>query len=333
MKNQLVSLKSPLSVNFEVTPYCDLRCVFCFNATEECRQLAHPSLEHIKAILNALLEAEVFEVRLFGGEFFTHPNWQEIVEYADSLDFFLSFVSNGIHLTTDVVQKLKQHRIIHGAISLHGTKEIYELITCVPGSFNSTVKGIKTCLAESIGISILYTLTRQNFLKIFETVVWLKNHGIEIDEINVGRLTPYGRARSDWDAVKLSFNDYLMVFPQLLQIRDDLGLIANFGDAFPICLLPKEFQEFVVGCWQGTGFAHINYLGDVRSCSIARGSYGNILQTPLTEIWQKELQHFRSLDWLPKKCQICETFCGGGCSASCYEGGMYAPDEFISKWR
>jgi len=112
-------------------------------------------------------------------------------------------------------------------------------------------------------------------------------------------------------------------------IRRDLGILASIGDAFPLCSLPKEYHELVIGCWQGTGFGHIDYLGNVRSCSIAKGSYGNILEENLVDIWTNKLEEFRSLSWLPEKCRQCGNFCGGGCSASRYEGGMYAPDEFI----
>jgi len=71
--NELVSLKSPISVNFEVTPVCDLACEFCFNAEMECKKLSHPPLKRVMSILDKLAEAEVFEVRLFGGEFFVYP--------------------------------------------------------------------------------------------------------------------------------------------------------------------------------------------------------------------------------------------------------------------
>jgi len=327
--NELVSLKSPISVNFEVTPVCDLACEFCFNAEMECKKLNHSPLKRVMSILNKLAEAEVFEVRLFGGEFFVYPYWREVLEYADKLDFFLSFVSNGTHVNAKVAQELVAHRIIGGAISLHGTKEIHENITQVDGSFNTAVNGMRACVENGIGISVLYTLTRANHLSIFDTCRWLKENGVGIDEINVGRLTPYGRAKSDWEQVKLSLHDYLSVFPQLERIRNELGILASFGDAFPLCLLSAKYHDYVIGCWQGTGFGHIDHLGNVRSCSIAKGSYGNILETPLTKIWIERLAHFRSLKWLPIKCQACDNFCGGGCSASCYDGGMYAPDEFI----
>lgn len=327
--NELVSLKSPISVNYEVSPVCDLSCEFCFNSEMGCKQLSHPPLEQVLSILDKLAEAEVFEVRLFGGEFFVYPYWREVLQHADRLDFFLSFVSNATHIDTEVAKELVSSRVIGGAISLHGTKDIHEEITKVVGSFDMAVGGIRTCLENNIGVSILYTLTKKNYQSITDVCRWLKENGVEIDEINVGRLTPYGRAKSDWEKVKLSLNDYLSVFPQLESIRNDLGILASFGDAFPLCLVSKKYHDYVNGCWQGTGFGHIDHMGNVRSCSIAKGSYGNILEIPLTEIWTNQLVHFRSLDWLPNKCRECDNFCGGGCSASCYDGGMYASDEFI----
>jgi len=65
--NELVCLKSPISVNFEVSPICDLACEFCFNAEMECKKLSHSPLKRVISILDKLAEAEVFEVRLFGG--------------------------------------------------------------------------------------------------------------------------------------------------------------------------------------------------------------------------------------------------------------------------
>jgi radical SAM protein with 4Fe4S-binding SPASM domain len=329
MVNKLRTLKSPLSVNYEVSPVCDLSCEFCFNADPSCKKNNHSPFPKVKSILDALHEAEVFEVRFFGGEFFIYPYWEDCLVYANQLDFFLSFVSNGTHIDNRVVKILKNNKICGGAISLHGLPDIHDKITGQKGSFELTFGGIRACLDNDINISILYTLTKSNIEYIYPTMKFLRERGLVIDELNVGRLTPYGKAKKDWESRKLSLADYLKVFSQLVMIRRDLGILASIGDAFPLCSLPKEYHELVIGCWQGTGFGHIDYLGNVRSCSIAKGSYGNILEENLVDIWTNKLEEFRSLSWLPEKCRQCGNFCGGGCSASRYEGGMYAPDEFI----
>lgn len=41
----------------------------------ECKKSIHPPLKQAVSILEKLAEAEVFEVRLFGGEFFVYPYW------------------------------------------------------------------------------------------------------------------------------------------------------------------------------------------------------------------------------------------------------------------
>jgi len=326
--NELISLKSPISVNLELTPVCNLSCVMCF--TSSCSNLKHPSLDQLKAIVDELHRAEVFEIRLFGGEFLTYPYWREILAYIKARDFFISFVSNGTLITTETAKELYQNGISGGAISLHGPKRIHESITRSKNSFERVIKGIRNCFKENISVSILYTLTRENLDSIFETMDLLKTkYDLPIQEFNLGRLCPYGNAKHEWDNKKLSLNDYLSTFPVLKKIREEFHIQASMGDAFPMCLIPEEYQEYVIGCWQGTGFGHIDSGGNVKSCSIIAGSYGNLLTTPLTEIWTKNLEKFRSLDWLPEKCQTCENFCGGGCSASRLGSALYAPDEFL----
>jgi len=327
--NKLVSLKSPLSVNLEITPVCDLSCEFCFNAELECKKLKHSPLKRIKSILDELANAEVFEIRLFGGEFLTYPYWYQALKYANSLGFFISFVSNGTQINAAVAKTLLSHGVTNGAVSIHGTEKIHDRITGVNKSFKAAIRGIEHCISNGIEISILYTLTKANVPYVFKTCKWLKERKIDIKDINVGRLAPYGRAINKWEEKRLSLDDYHRVFPELEKIRKELNILASFGDAFPLCLLPKKYHEYVIGCWQGTGFGHIDHKGNVRSCSITRGSYGNLLETPLREIWTKRLSHFRSLKWLPVQCQKCTNFCGGGCSASRFGKSIYAPDEFL----
>lgn len=67
----------------------------------------------------------------------------------------------------------------------------------------------------------------------------------------------------------------------------------------------------------------------MRACTILPGSYGNILETPLTEIWSERLREVRRLEHLPLRCKLCPFFCGGGCSASRKGATHCAADEYI----
>ncbi len=332
MKNQLRTIRSPFSVNYEVTPVCNLRCEFCL--ANSCKRLRHPRLKTIFRIVDELARAEVFEVRLFGGEFFSHPQWAAVVEYIHAKGMFMSFVSNGTFLTPQKIAVLTRFGVTEGAISIHGPQDAHDAITGIPGSYVRAVRGLQACLDAGMKITVLTTITRGNKDRLPELIEDLAQRGlVRHDQVTYGvnRLCPYGRGRKNWEQRKLSLKDYLDLFPVLEQIASTYQIGTAFGDAFPFCLVPKRYHYLIQGCWQGTGFGHVSANGNVRGCSTAHGSFGNILKMPLEEIWQgADMRAFRKLEWLPKKCGSCKDFCGGGCSASRPSSQMYVPDEFLN---
>lgn len=328
--NRFKTIRSPISVNYEVTPVCNLRCEFCF-AESECI-LKHPNLNHVKRIIDELYCAGVFEIRLFGGEFFTFPKWKEVVEYASKKGMFLSFVSNATLIDTETVKVLIANGIKGGAISIHGPDTVHDSITKIKGSYQRAVNGLRACLDGGLNITILTTITQQGKGRIMELFRDLSSKDLIRPNLAYGinRLCPYGRGKEDWDKSRMSLQDYLDLFPLLENITSTYGIESVLGDAFPLCLVPEKYHYLIQGCWQGTGFGHINSAGEVRGCAIAKGSYGNLLKTPLEKIWQgKGMKDFRKLEWLPSSCQSCKDFCGGGCSASRLGEAMYSPDEFL----
>jgi radical SAM protein with 4Fe4S-binding SPASM domain len=286
----------------------------------------------VKKVVDALARAEVFEVRFFGGEFFTYPQWPAVVEYAFKQGMFMSFVSNGTLLTPKAADTLLKFGITTGTISIHGPENIHDLITRKPGSFQRAVRGLRACLDAGLKITVLTTLTRRNKDRLSEMMISLSEQVLITESFSYGvsRLCPFGRGREDWENTKLSLQDYLIIFPVLEQIASQYGIATAFGDAFPLCLLDAKYHYLVQGCWQGTGFGHISWNGEVRGCATADGTYGNLLKVPLEQIWQGQaMTEFRQLKWLPVGCQTCSDFCGGGCSASRPSDKMYAPDEFL----
>lgn len=243
----------------------------------------------------------------------------------------MSFVSNGTLMTRESAKTLACYGITGGAMSVHGTQMMHDQIVGIPGAFRKTIEGILNCLEENIGITMLFTPTQMNFRSLYNLAQWLKENDIPITEIDVGRLCPSGEAIGDWDNRRLTLDDYKYMFQVMREIHRDFNIHAYMGDAFPLCVLPYDDWELVTGCWQGTGFGQVSYTGEMKSCSIIGGSYGNILETPLVKIWTERLKVMRSLAYLPHQCRLCPHFCGGGCSASRFGATHYAPDEFIPK--
>lgn len=326
--NTLKPLKAPISVNFEATQVCNLRCSFCFSNSATYSH-KNPPLDRIKKIIDLLYEAEIFEIRWFGGEFTALKGWQEAIEYSFDKGFFMAFVSNGTLLSKEEAKFLYKNGITGGAMSIHGTEEVHDKVVDTSGAFKKTIQAIKNCWDENIGITVLFTPTQANYKTLYSLAKWFKDNKVPVTEIDVGRLCPSGEATNNWSKNSLSLEDYKYLFREMRRIHSDFGIHAFMGDAFPLCVLPYKDWDLVTGCWQGTGFGQISYTGEMKSCSILGGSYGNILETPITEIWTKRLEEMRTLAYLPKQCRRCPHFCGGGCSASRVGATHYAPDEFI----
>jgi radical SAM protein with 4Fe4S-binding SPASM domain len=69
-------------------------------------------------------------------------------------------------------------------------------------------------------------------------------------------------------------------------------------------------------------------------CGASDQSFGNILETPLREIWASEpLREYRSLQWLPESCISCSFLknCLAGCRYSDPATNSYAygPDFYL----
>lgn len=324
----LTALKSPISVNLEATLVCNLKCGPCFSNSATHRHV-NPPVERVRRVIDALADAEVFEIRWFGGEFTTLNGWRELVAYAAQLDFFMGFVSNGTRITGEMAKTLAASGITSGAMSLHGPEPVHDAMVGVPGAYQRTIRGLRYCHDAGIAINLLFTPTQANYRTLSAMARDLRRDNVPVDEIGVGRLCPSGEAVATWHEDRLSLKDYRWLFTEMRRVKAETGINAVMGDAFPLCTIPVADWDLVTGCWQGTGFGHISFTGDVKSCSILNGTLGNILTTPLTTIWTERLAAMRTLEHLPWQCRVCPHFCGAGCSASRPGAHLYAPDEFI----
>ena len=102
----------PSSMHFAITDICNLNCSFCSNKKREGNEF---SFEEIKNILNTFRILGAKGVELTGGEPTIHPNINEIINYAKSINYSIGIKSNGVeikdHLTEEAFKKLTWLRI------------------------------------------------------------------------------------------------------------------------------------------------------------------------------------------------------------------------------
>lgn len=274
-------------------------------------------------IIDALAKAEVFEIRMFGGEFTVFKHWSDIAQHAKEQGLFLSFVSNGYLLDEETVSKLATYEIVECNISLHGTERTHDEIVGKPGSFKRATHAIKLLQAKGISVSVAYTPLANQLDDLFLFASELtERFGVQSFGIN--------RLFHDERYANLQECDYLKLLRVIEECHEKLGVHIYLVDSFPRCKVPMRYWKYLGYCSQGVGFAQVDFAGNVKHCSAVSQRIGNILHDDLPKIWKTNLSSFRALDHLPYSCKICPIFCGGGCSASRGIESDFTPDEFIA---
>ena len=135
----------PLNVGWEITHRCNLKCSHCYidpNANKK-----ELNTDEVYSILDKLADAGCLWLLFTGGEPFMRKDFLEIYTYAKKKGFIITIFTNGTLIDEKAVIHLKRYRPFSIEITLYGaTKQTYEKITGVPGSFNNCLKGIRLAL-------------------------------------------------------------------------------------------------------------------------------------------------------------------------------------------
>jgi len=97
-----IKLKSPISVQFELTAGCNQKCIFCYNVWKEgCSSIERKQLSKEKQIkiLNQVIDNEVFNIIFSGGEPLLISWIDDLIKKASNKKIYTSIITNGKLLT------------------------------------------------------------------------------------------------------------------------------------------------------------------------------------------------------------------------------------------
>jgi radical SAM protein with 4Fe4S-binding SPASM domain len=144
---RLADRRVPLSGTIEVTRRCPLTCLHCYNNLPMSDAEAHKrelSYDEMCRLLDQMSDAGTLWLLLTGGEIFARPDFLDIYTYAKRKGFLITLFTNGTLVTERIADYLAEWRPFAIEITLYGlTKETYERLTGVPGSFEKCMRGIR----------------------------------------------------------------------------------------------------------------------------------------------------------------------------------------------
>jgi MoaA/NifB/PqqE/SkfB family radical SAM enzyme len=141
MKEKYWAKNRPMSIHFELTQRCNLRCIHCLFTHETADEL---STEEILRILMQLKEIGVFSLSLSGGEIFARKDIEAILDFLMIQRFMVIIYTNGTLLNQCIIKKIAALNPSSVEISIYGaTPEVHDAITGVTGSFEKTIGNIR----------------------------------------------------------------------------------------------------------------------------------------------------------------------------------------------
>lgn len=137
----------PTNGTIELTHRCPLACKHCYNnlpvGDPEARR-RELSTDELRRIIDEIADAGCLWLLLTGGEIFARKDFLEIYTHAKQRGLLVSLFTNGTQITPAIADYLAVWRPFAIEITLYGrTRETYERLTGVPGSFDRCLRGIR----------------------------------------------------------------------------------------------------------------------------------------------------------------------------------------------
>jgi MoaA/NifB/PqqE/SkfB family radical SAM enzyme len=158
LHRRMETQRVPIVGTIEVTWRCPIRCVHCYNnlpiGDQEARLNELTYQEHCR-ILDEITEAGCLWLLYTGGEIFARKDFLDIYTYAKKKGLLITLFTNGTLITPEIADYLAEWRPFSIEITLYGrSKETYERITGIPGSFERCMQGIRLLIDRGLPLKL-----------------------------------------------------------------------------------------------------------------------------------------------------------------------------------
>lgn len=351
----------PLYVDFSLTPYCNLKCGFCYaSACGRKNKEKNITFEDFKRVFEELDELEVLRIGFEGGEPFFRDDIIDILKEADKHNFTYFINTNGTLITDKIASKLSTTDVDKVCVSIDGPNEkINDESRGIIGAFNQTNRGIKNLLKYNIKVDGVLTLSKINKDYVIETLEYMKNIGINnavimlLASVGSNNSHLYDISYAEWSEILLMLTDLKKSnqLPLELSIVPPGEGICSWELFLPLHLSKREddikywknsnlistLDENDYGCTAAKDNFCIDGFGDVYGCSMMISTKelcaGNIKKESLMDIWYNsdifKMLRKSSIKNVIGECKICDykQKCMGGCRSCAFQLEKNINDE------
>ncbi len=204
----------PFIVIWETTQACDLACMHCRASAQPLRHPLELTTSEAKRLIDEVAELKAPVFVLTGGDPLKRPDTYDLVEYATTHGVRTSLTPSATPLLTpDAIAELKRRGLARLAVSLDASSaQLHDAFRRVPGSYDWTLRAVRSARAIGLPVQINTTITRHNLDDLDRMIALLET--LDIVLWSVFFLVPTGRGK----AVDLiTAEEFEQVFEKLYQ--------------------------------------------------------------------------------------------------------------------
>jgi len=285
--------RAPMRVSIEVTRRCPLECQHCYNnlpmGDQDARSREMTTEEHFR-VLDELVDMGCFWLLYTGGEIFARKDFLEIYTYAKKKGFLITLFTNGTLITEKIADYLLEWPPFAIEITLYGrTRETYEALTQIPGSYDRCLRGIKLLRERGLPLKLKTVATSINKHEVFAMKQFAEEE-IGVDFKFEGQINPRIDCSQSPLAVRLTPEEVVALDLQAPKGLSEYRRLAKRDLESPPNLAHADTVYF---CGGGMKAFAINAYGEMGICVISQQETFDIRQLGLKHAWEHSLYEVR----------------------------------------
>lgn len=270
----------PNLMSFALTDVCNAHCKHCsFYESIDDKSRTMLTLAQCRKLIADAQDLGVSIINFVGGEPLKRPELLEIIRSVDKDRSMTTLFTNGTSLAP-MAKELRRAGLDGIYVSIDSADAAkHDDFRGVKGLFDLAIKGIEAARETGMSVGISCCITPDTFLDgEFHRIVELGKR-VGVHEIAVFDGMPSGRFKHRADLV--DNGDWIEeMITESVKYNEDWSYPGVLIHAYAA-------SHRSVGCSCGTSYYYVTPYGDISSCDFNHQFFGNVLEEPLHEIWER----------------------------------------------